>query len=172
MPSYSTGLAVARTWNGGSERERLALDGDLAFLHRFQQGGLCLRRRAVDLVGQQQTGEQRTTTEHELVHPLIENERAGEVGRQQIGRELGAGEPQPERLGERTRGKRLSEARQILEQHVTTGEDAAQDERERLALAHDGPVHLVENVASQARRRPDVDRLRAVVPSFTATRYR
>ncbi len=32
----------------------LAVDGHIALLHRLQQGGLGLRRRAVDLVGQQQ----------------------------------------------------------------------------------------------------------------------
>ena len=49
-----------------SERERLALHGDLALLHRLEQGGLCLRRRAVDLVGEQQPREQRAVTEREL----------------------------------------------------------------------------------------------------------
>ena len=106
------------------------------------------------------------------MHPLIENEGAGEIGRQQIGRELGASEPQPERLRERTRGQRLSQPWQILEQHVTTGENAAQDERERLALAHNGPVDLVENATSKVRRRRDVDRRLSHPPSFTATRYR
>ncbi len=36
-----------------------AADGDLAFLHGFEQGGLRLGRRAVDLVGQDDVGEQR-----------------------------------------------------------------------------------------------------------------
>ena len=41
------------------QRVRLALDGDLALLHRLEQRGLRLRRRAVDLVGQQHVGEHR-----------------------------------------------------------------------------------------------------------------
>ena len=36
-----------------------AADGDLPFLHGFEQGGLRLRRRAVDFVGENHVGEQR-----------------------------------------------------------------------------------------------------------------
>ena len=36
-----------------------AADGDLAFLHGFEQGGLRLGRRAVDFVGEDDVGEQR-----------------------------------------------------------------------------------------------------------------
>ena len=42
-----------------------AADGRLAFLHRFEQGGLRLGRRAVDLVGQHDVGEDRPGQELE-----------------------------------------------------------------------------------------------------------
>ena len=45
---------------------RLLAGGHLAFLHRLQQGGLRLRRRAVDLVGQHDVGEDRALDEAEL----------------------------------------------------------------------------------------------------------
>ena len=45
-----------------------AADGDLALLHRFEQGGLRLGRRAVDLVGQDDVGEDRAV--QELEHAL------------------------------------------------------------------------------------------------------
>ena len=44
----------------GVEHERDALYGDLALLHRLEERGLRLGRRAVDLVGQQQAREQRS----------------------------------------------------------------------------------------------------------------
>ena len=47
------------------QRVARAADGDLAFLHRFEQGGLRLGRRAVDLVGQNDVGEQRAVQELE-----------------------------------------------------------------------------------------------------------
>ena len=39
--------------------EGLVADGDLVFLHRFQQRALHLGRRAVDFVGQDEVGEDR-----------------------------------------------------------------------------------------------------------------
>jgi hypothetical protein len=35
---------------------------------------------------------------------------------------------------------------------VSSGEDAGEHERQRVALAHDGALHLVEHVAGEARR--------------------
>ena len=67
---------------------------------------------------------------------------------------------EPERLRERACRERLAESGQILEQHVSAGEDAAQHERQGLTLADDGAVHLVENLGGQPRRRCDVDRVR------------
>ena len=47
--------------------------------------------RAVDLVGEQQPGEQRTPPELEVARALVVDERAGQVGRQQVGGELRRG---------------------------------------------------------------------------------
>ena len=57
-------LVLDRVLGGGDDervgqRTRFALDADLAFLHGLQQRRLGLGRRAVDLVGQQQVGEDR-----------------------------------------------------------------------------------------------------------------
>ena len=48
-------------------------------------------------------------------------------------------------LRERPRRQRLREARVVLEQHVPVGEQADQHELERLALADDGALDLVED---------------------------
>ena len=48
------------------ERVGLALDRHLPLLHRLQQRGLRLRRRAVDLVGEQEVREDRPGTELEV----------------------------------------------------------------------------------------------------------
>ena len=49
------------------QRARLAVDGDLALLHRLQQRRLGARRGAVDLVGQHDLGEDRPGPELELL---------------------------------------------------------------------------------------------------------
>ncbi len=93
------------------QRERLALDGDLVLLHRLEQRRLGLGRRPVDLVGEQQAGEDGTAAELELPALLVVDERAGQVGGQQVGGELGAREVEAQRLGEGARGEGLAEAR-------------------------------------------------------------
>ena len=57
-----------------SKRERLTLDGHLPFLHRLEQGRLCLRGRAVDLVSQEQPSEDRPGPEHEVRLALVVHE--------------------------------------------------------------------------------------------------
>jgi hypothetical protein len=124
---------------------RVALDGHLPLLHRLEQRSLCLRRRAVDLVAEQQVGEDRPRTEFEVAGALVEDGRAGHIGRHQIRGELDARERHVERLRERTRDQCLRQSREVLDQHVTVGQEAEQHELERLALADDGALDLVEH---------------------------
>nr|BFE76466.1 hypothetical protein GCM10020092_097670 [Actinoplanes digitatis] len=57
-----------------------ALDRDLLLLHGLEQGGLGLRRRPVDLVGEQHVREDRAGAEGEVALALVIEERAGDVG--------------------------------------------------------------------------------------------
>ena len=85
------------------ERMADAADGDLPLLHRFQQGGLRLGRRAVDFVGQDDVGEERPFEEPALARAgravLFQDFGAGDVGRHQVGRELHAAEREVQRTG-------------------------------------------------------------------------
>ena len=67
-----------------------APDSYLAFLHDLQQRALHLSRRAVDLIRQQQVGENRAERSGEFAGFLVEDPRADQVGRHKIGRELDA----------------------------------------------------------------------------------
>ena len=124
---------------------RLAVDADLALAHRLEQRGLGLRRRAVDLVGQQQLGEDRAGAEHHLPVALVVQRRADHVRRQQVGGELDAGEVEAEHARERPRDQRLAQAGQVLEEHVAAGQDADQHQLEGAAAADHGLVELVED---------------------------
>jgi hypothetical protein len=73
----------------------LPIDAYLQLGHRFQQCCLGLRRGPVDLVGQQQVGEDRAGPEHQLAAALVVQRSSGHVGREQIRGELDAGEVQP-----------------------------------------------------------------------------
>ena len=57
MPSSSMGFWVAKHVEGLVELVGAALNRNPVLLHRLQQGGLGLRRGAVDLVGEDDVGE-------------------------------------------------------------------------------------------------------------------
>ena len=70
VPSCSIGFCVAKTKNGGSQRVRACPDGDALLLHRLQQRGLRLRRRAVDLVGEHDVREDRARQNTNAAAPV------------------------------------------------------------------------------------------------------
>ena len=128
------------------EQVRDAFDRHLPLLHRLEQRRLCLRRRAVDLVGEEQIGEDRARAELELALPLVEDRRARDVGGHQVGCELDAREAHARRLGERAGDPRLRQSREVLDQDVPVGEQAEQHELEHLPLADHRPLDLVEDL--------------------------
>ena len=108
------------------QRVRRAGVADRALLHRFEQRRLRLRRRAVDLVGEQQVREHRAALELEVALAgavvFFEDLGADDVARHQVGRELDAAEIERERLAERAHEQRLAESRHAFEQAVAAGE--------------------------------------------------
>jgi len=69
-----------------------AVCGHLKLLHGFQQRRLRARRGAVDFVGQNNLGENRAGPEFEFRTLLIKDQRAGDIGRQQVGSKLNTAE--------------------------------------------------------------------------------
>ena len=92
------------------------------FLHRFKQCRLSFRRRPVDLVGQEHLAEDRAFLKDQFAVPgrrvLLNDVRAGDVGRHQVGRELDAAEAQVHRLSKRADHQRLGQAWHTLQQAV------------------------------------------------------
>ena len=108
------------------QRNRGAVNGDLILLHRLQQGGLSLGRSAIDFVREQDLAEDRPAPQHEVVALAIEDRDARDVGRKQIGRELDALVLAPENVRKRFRERRLGDAGDALEQHVSVGQQSNQ----------------------------------------------
>jgi hypothetical protein len=75
VPSYSIGFCVAKTVKCWGERVRVAVDRHAPFLHRLEQGGLGLGRRAIDFISEQKRGEDRAFDERELVLLHVEDAR-------------------------------------------------------------------------------------------------
>ncbi len=140
---------------------------DLPLLHRLEHGGLGLGRRAVDFVGQDHVGEQRTGKELVLPPPrlriFLNDLRAGDVAGHQVGRELDAFEAQVRGLGQRADQQRLGQARHAFQKRVAAGEDRDQDLLDDVALADD---HFC-----QFRADPVVGRLASFDGSQIVGRY-
>ena len=66
---------------GHADLPRDAVDGDLALLHDLEQRGLRLRARPVDLVGEDDVGEDRAGVELERSGLLVVDRDAGDVAR-------------------------------------------------------------------------------------------
>ncbi len=116
---------------------RVAVDRDPPFLHRLQERALRLGGRAVDFVREQERGEDRPLDEGELVVLQVEDVRAGDVGRHEIGRELDAVELAAEHPGERPDEERLGHAGHALDQRMAAGENADERVIDHVFLADD-----------------------------------
>jgi len=117
----------------------MAGGGDLVFSHGFEQGGLGLRRGAVDLIRQQQVGEDRAAHEFESARASVglEDFGAGDVGWHQVGRELDPLEPEVEDLGDRFDEEGLGEAGRAGDEAMTACEERDEDLIDGLALSDD-----------------------------------
>ena len=122
----------------------LAADGHLVLLHRFQQRGLRLRRRAVDLVGQHDVGEDRPVQEAELARarsrlsswitsvPVMSDGIRSGVNWMRLNVER-------QRVGQRADHQRLGQARHADQQAVPAGEERDQQLLDHLAAGRRSP---------------------------------
>ncbi len=168
---------VERVLGGDDEEEvvqamGVVVDGDLLFGHRLQHRGLHLGRGPVDLVGEHHVREDRPAPEDERAGLDLEDVGAGDVARQQVGRELDAPKSRDaldlrvvvDRLAERTRQGRLARAGEVLEQHVPVGEERGEHEIDHLvAPANRGAQPLLKSLDDA---RGDLEALRALRASF------
>ena len=140
---------------GGKDVERLlervgaSLDGDPMLLHGLEQRRLRLRRRAVDLVGEDDVAENRTGCEHHLAAAgagvLLDDVGAGDVGRHQVGRELDARELQVEDLGQGLDEQGLRETGDADDEAVAADEEGLEDELDDVALSDDPLAELLDD---------------------------
>ncbi len=127
------------------QRQRLSENRDLAFLHRFEHRRLSLRRRTIDFVGQHDVGEHRPGDELETASPVavaLQNVRAGDVHRHQVGRELDAAEFQRHRLGHFTDQQSFRQSGNAHQQGVPSRKKADRQLLDYRMLADDHPAKL------------------------------
>jgi hypothetical protein len=101
----------------------LAINGDAAFLHDFEEGGLGFGGGAVDFVGEEELGEDGALADAELLGGEVEEGVAGDVRGHQIGGELDAAEGAAEGAGESEDEVGFAEAGFAFEEDVAAGEE-------------------------------------------------
>jgi hypothetical protein len=115
--------------------------GDVMLLHGLEQRGLSLGAGAVDLVGHQELGEDRSFDEAEAAPPgraLLQHFRAHDVGGHQIRRELDALVLESEHGAERLDQTRLGKAGHADQKRVSAGEQRNQGKVDHALLAENG----------------------------------
>ena len=122
-----------------------AADRDLPLGHDLQQRRLHLGRRAVDLVGEHEVGEDRAELGVEGVLAGLVDAGADDVGRHQVGGELQAGELAADGGRQGLDRERLRDAGHALEQHVSAGEQRDEHPLDQAVLADDDPLDLEQH---------------------------
>ena len=122
----------------------LVADGDLLFLHGFEQRALHLGGRAVDFVGEHEVGEDRAFARGEAAGLRIVNLRADDVGGQHVRRELQAREFHVHAVRQRFHGERLGQAGHAFEEDVAVGQQADDEPLGQIILADDDLAEFVE----------------------------
>ena len=140
---------------------RLALDRDLALLHRLQQRRLRARRRAVDLVHEQDVGEDRAGDEPE--GRALEDARPEDVAGQQVGRALDAREAHAERAAERPREQGLADAGDVLDQRMAVGQDRDREQADDRLVDDDRRPDRVAHRPPEALASERMDRAAGVL---------
>ena len=113
---------------GPGERVADAVGRDLAFLHGLEEGGLGLGRGPVELVGQEDVGEDGPGPEGEKARVAVEDDGPGDIGGEEVGGELDPAEAEPEGAGQGLGQGGLAHAGVVLHQEVALGHEAAERE--------------------------------------------
>ena len=107
---------------------------------------------AVDLVAEHDVGEDRARAELEVAALLVEDVHAGDVGGQQVGRELDAAERAVDRPGDRLGEHGLADAGHVLDQQVALGEQGDERQPDLAVLAADDPLDVASRSRGTGRR--------------------
>ncbi len=137
----------------GRQRSAHAVRGYLPLFHAFEQCGLGAGRHAVDLVHQQQIGEDGAGVEAEALRTSFgsraQNRGAQNVGGHQVRRGLHALESEAQQTAQRFDDQRLGDAGHAFEQRMTLAEDGDHHLLDRSRLAGDHAPQLGAGVGHQ-----------------------
>ena len=140
----------------GGERMSGALDGHLALLHSLEESRLRLGGRAVDLIGQQQLGEDRPPAQVEGRALHVEDVGAHDVGGHQVGGELDAAELPAEAQRQPLDEHGLGGSRHTLDEGVSSGDDGDDHLLDDRALPGDDAAQHLFNLLGELSGGPAI----------------
>ena len=127
----------------------------MAFGHRFEQRRLRFRRRAIDLIGQHDVGENGSGFPLEDAAVLVVDREPDHIGRQQVRRKLNALKNTVEGACERVSERRFADAGNVFNQQVAAGDESNDGQPDGFGLALDNrldgvlqPFDLVDGVGA------------------------
>jgi hypothetical protein len=132
---------------------RCGAAGNGAFLHGFEQCGLRFRSGAVDLVGEDEVGEDGAGLKAEGFRAAIvrfDNHTSDDVGGHEVRSELDARIFEVQDAAERSEQRGFAEAGYAFEQNVAAGEEADEDAIDHLLLADDDFADLIAHLIEVA----------------------
>ena len=154
------------------QRERLAVDGDLRFVHGFKERGLRARRGAVDFVSEDYVGENRAGAKFKFARFRIVNAHAENIAGEQVRRELDALKAAMKRLCERLRESGLADAWNVFDKQMAAREQGDERKLDGVFLAvdgaRDGALELRDDLRGGSRHRLKT----RVLPVTNRWRYR
>ncbi len=103
-----------------------------------------LGRRAIDFVGQEDAGDDRPGAHVEGAGGGPVDLGAGQIGGEQVGRELDAAKREVERLGQGADGPGLGQAGHALDEHVTAGQECDHQPFQKHPLTDDEGFHALD----------------------------
>src|SRR5713101_7815603 len=119
---------------GLRQRVRVRVYSNLAFIHGFEQGRLCLGSCAIDFVGQQDVGENRSTLELKLLFDGGVDRDAKYIRWQHVAGELYALEAAVDGPGQRLAEGSLAHARDTFNQQVSARQHRNQRQADDIVL--------------------------------------
>ena len=129
------GILRGQHHEGLRQRVGVGVHGDLGLVHGLQQRRLRFRRGAVDLVGQDDVGEDRAGLELELLLDLVEDADAHHVAGQHVRSELDALEGAVERMRQGLRQRGLAHAGHVFDQQMAARQQGDQRQLDGFVLA-------------------------------------
>src|SRR5579883_18877 len=123
-----------------------AVNRHLSLFHTFEERRLCLRSGSINLIGQDDLGDDRAGAILELLLTLIVDRNAGHIAWEEVWGELNASKCAADRAGKSLGEDGLPDAGNVLDQHVSLAEQRDKSELDFVVLPDDDLFDITDHL--------------------------